>query len=175
MPSVTLLFEADCVTATVNEAQVTATVNDAAVNVTFPGTQGPAGPAGSQTLLNVVTDDTVVPGQAVYFKPTTGRLGLSRADADATARVDGIVTVGASPTFTATVLVSGTHTLADWTAVIGSATLTPGAVYFLSETTAGGLTTTPPSSAGESITKVGKTSNVAGTQLHVFPRVPIGL
>lgn len=89
-------------------------------------------------------DATTVEGQAVYIK-STGNTGLAEADNATNSKAIGLayddVTAGA----TGFVLTTGHLTVADWTSVIGSASLTPGAIYFLSAT-AGQMTTTPPTS-----------------------------
>ena len=61
----------------------------------------------------------------------------------------------------------GQITKSDWTSVTGSATLTPGAVYFLSVSTAGGLTTAPPYELGETVVRVGRALSTTTLDIEI--------
>ena len=103
---------------------------------------------------------TAVNGDSVTFSPGYALAMQSdgeveRADADDNLKnAVGLATVGVAVGARETITTSGTFELASWSSVTGSATLTPGAVYYLS-TTAGQLTTTPPSTAGNVVQRVG--------------------
>ncbi len=73
---------------------------------------------------------------------TLPAVGLSQADT--------------APTFSTPVQVNGLMTLADWTAVTGTVTLSALAIYFLSPSTPGKLTTVRPVASGQVIQVVGK-------------------
>lgn len=96
-------------------------------------------------------------GRAVY--PTSVGFALARADASATKNVIGLVkdtTIAASAT--GNVQTDGllVATTAQWDAVTGqTGGLSPGAWYYLSPTTAGGLTSTPPSTANQYVVPIG--------------------
>lgn len=69
-----------------------------------------------------------------------------------------------------TIQTSGAFTLADWTAITGSSTLSARAKYFLS-TTSGLLTTSPPSTPGNVVQFIGEAVN--STTLLIQPGNPI--
>ena len=94
-------------------------------------------------------------------------LALSRADADATALVAGVVVAGAAAGHAAQWTVDHPVERSDWSALTedGSPTLIPGTAYFLSATLAGGITRTPPATPGQWVAPVGHA--VAPTVLHV--------
>lgn len=104
-------------------------------------------------VTGVTFPSTTLAGQPVYV---SGNNAVSPADADtvATSRVVGLasrdVLAGGTGGFT----MGGVVELADWTDVTGSATLTAAAQYFLSST-AGQLTTTPPTAVGKVVVQVG--------------------
>lgn len=116
----------------------------------------PPGGGSGDTYLDrhtVTANETIAVGQPVYV---TGNNTVNLADADSinTSHVLGLAETAGTANGTMNVLSSGTVNQADWTSVIGSATLTPGAVYYLS-TTAGQLTTTPPSGSGDAVVSCG--------------------
>jgi hypothetical protein len=92
-----------------------------------------------------VTAVSVLQGQPVYVDPITGGVSLSKVLGLAFSDV------------AAGYICSLADTLvnrSDWTPITGTATLTAGATYFL-DTSAGMLTTTPPSTVGQVVVKVG--------------------
>lgn len=130
---------------------------------------GGAGPGGETTVREA--DETLVPGEVVYIT-ALGKAAKARADAVGTRRASGVVEVGAAAGFPATIRTHGTVTLADWTAITGSATLTPNASYYLSTSTAGNMTTTAPTTTGW-VTRVG--TAISANDLDVNPEPPIKL
>ena len=60
----------------------------------------------------------------------------------------------------------GSIEISDWTAITGSATLTPNAIYYLS-TTAGRLTTAPPTTVGQVVQPVGIAVSSVKLELEV--------
>jgi len=80
-----------------------------------------------------------VRGQAIYYNPDTAKYEKSKADTEATAECCGIVTSAAADIFT--VATSGAIDLSD----LG---LINGYIYYVSPTTAGGLTLTKPLTEG---------------------------
>lgn len=137
--------------------------------VTNPqGPPGPPGPGGDTFTAEAVV--TLVAGEAVYVNGTA-KADKSKADAGGTKRCRGLVSTGAAAGFAATIRSHGSLTLADWTAIAGSATLTPNAPYYVSAATAGAITSTPPTSGW--ITRVG--TALSTTVLDVNPEPPIKL
>jgi hypothetical protein len=58
--------------------------------------------------------------------------------------------------------------------VVGLKTLSslnPGDLFFLSDSTAGAITTTPPSGAGKAVTRVGEASTATDFAIHIEPPV----
>lgn len=96
---------------------------------------------GSSDQLSAVTDDALVPGQAVYVKGS-GNLGLG--DDTLPNGSVGLSLTTTAATFSATIQTGGIVVVTDWTAIIGSVSLTRGATYFLGSL--GGMTTVPPTS-----------------------------
>jgi hypothetical protein len=81
--------------------------------------------------------------------------GVRRATAASVGReCVGFANAATAITFSTPVLTAGVITLADWTAVAGTASLSAGAVYFLSAT-AGHISATPPSVVGQRVQQVG--------------------
>lgn len=97
-------------------------------------------------------------GQIVYIS-AADTAGLARADALGTTNAYALcrstsVAAAASGTYQSDGILIATT--AQWDVVTGgSGGLTPGASYFLSAATAGGMTTTPPSTAGQFIVFLG--------------------
>ena len=112
-------------------------------------------------------------GQPVYIQGAN-TVDLALADAKATSGVIGLV-LDASIDSSAigTIVTDGILTSADWTSVVGAATLTVGSVYFLSDTVAGTLTTTATTTTGSFVTRVG--TAISTTTLEVTISRPIGL
>lgn len=101
---------------------------------------GPPGADAGVTELEVA--EAVAPGQAV--RPNgVGSLVLALADSLNHARQVALAETAAAPSFAARIR-RDFLTLADWSAATGTAELSPGAEYFLSATTPGGLTVLPP-------------------------------
>ena len=113
-------------------------------------------------------------GHMIHLTPTN-LLTLSRADADDTALVAGVVVAGAAAGHPAQWTVDHPVERPDWTPLTedGSAALVPGAAYYLSATLAGGITRTPPATSGQWVVPVGHA--VAPTVLHVTPGTPVKL
>jgi hypothetical protein len=119
-----------------------------AVHVALDGYHPPGGGSGDPDLsqYQMTANETVVIGQPVYISGDN-TINLADADTEATSQVFGLVSVGASANGTANVLSEGSVNQADWTSVIGAASLTPGSLYYLSST-AGQMTTTKPTGSG---------------------------
>lgn len=96
----------------------------------------------------------------------------AKADAAGTARVLGLVRAASiAADASGYIQTDGVLASADWTAVIGSTTLTAGSVYYLSAATGGQLTTTAPTTGY--IVEVGQA--ISTTELELSQRSPIKL
>jgi hypothetical protein len=95
-------------------------------------------------------------GAPVYLKSVTSndKVALAKADAAGTVNAFGLLTADSSD-HTANIAHLGFINVGDWTNVVGSATLTVGATYYVSAAAAGALTTTLPTSTGQFIKAVG--------------------
>ena len=112
-------------------------------------------------------------GQPVYIQGAD-MVDLALADAKATSGVIGLVSdASIDSSDVGTILTDGILTSTDWTEVVGEATLTVGSVYFLSDTVAGTLTTTAPTTTGSFVTRVG--TAISTTTLEVTISRPISL
>lgn len=114
------------------------------------GSGGGSGP----TEIEATFDSDTKKGMVVYITGV-GHAELAKADSQTTALAIGLAYEDVAAAATGKYLTEGQVEKTDWADVTGSATLTPGAIYFLSKDTAGFLTTTAPSTAGESVTRVG--------------------
>lgn len=116
---------------------------------------------------------TLIAGNVVY---SSGADAVSKAQANAsgTKEVLGLATTAITAAASGIVQVNGVLALttAQWDAVAGtSGGLAFGAIYFLSPTTAGLLTTTVPSAVGQYVCEVGR--GLSTTELLIDPRPPI--
>ena len=123
--------------------------------------------------LDAVTDADVVIGNAVRIQQSNAQLELAQADDLATSLVIGLATADALATETATYTSDGQVTRSDWTAIAGTASLTPGVIYFLDPTTAGKITATAPTTIGDFVVRLGRA--LTTTTLDVEIGWPIGL
>ncbi len=100
----------------------------------------------------------LVPGDIVYMK-TDGTVALADADGATALRIPvGVVRIGAADGLSVTVQYTGrlVLTLAEWDAVgLTSAGLVVGASYYLDDDNPGFLAATVPTSAGDTLFKVG--------------------
>lgn len=79
----------------------------------------------------------------------------------------GVAALGVAPGSAESVQFGGCITLPDWSAVTGTAALSPRAVYFLDDSVSGGLTTVPPTRAGEVIQVVGRAVGANSLELEI--------
>lgn len=133
------------------------------------GPPGPPGPAGADVAIEAVAAATLAVGTPVVIDRATGQFTAADAAGKPTAFVAGLLTVPVTSGFVGTATPSRL-TLADWSAVTGTAQLSRGVPYFLA--VGGGLTTVPPASPA-CITFVGK--GLSATTLLIDPQPPIQL
>jgi hypothetical protein len=134
------------------------------------GPQGPQGPAGSSiTTVSAVAQVNITAGFPLTLNRANGQLKPATAGYKPDAFVVGLAAADCLAGFTAEAD-SGMITRPDWTAVAGTALLSPGLPYFL--TVAGGLSTNPPA-APNCLTLIGVA--VGYTTLHVDPGAPVQL
>jgi len=149
---------------------VTAHEQVARTVVTHRGPPGRNGVDGETTPVEIVSHETIVAGQAIRVRTTTGKGSPAQANAISTADVFGFATnsVDADNTI---VVTRDRVTVEDWTDIAGTEFLTPGQLYFLSTSVAGGIQTTPPTTAGHVVCALGEA--VSPTTLAVQVGIPI--
>ena len=118
----------------------------------------------------------IVIGQPVYADGA-GTVDLAQADAQSTIRVAGLVAdASIAAAASGSILVDSVlvATTGQWDAVTGqTGGLTPGADYFLDESSAGGLTTTAPTADGDFVVRVGHA--LSTTEFEIEIQQPVKL
>ena len=117
-----------------------------------------------QVGFNATAFQDVTDGDALFMRTSDGQVGKASA-ADGTlenATVVGFANSTVSANSSVKVVVIGLKTLSS---------LNPGDLFFLSDSTAGAITTTPPSGAGKAITRVGEASTATDFAIHIEPPV----
>jgi hypothetical protein len=138
--------------------------------------------AGSSASSSVVTDNftnaqgsTIAIGRAVYAHTTTDQVKLANANNATTAQVIGLVSATSiANTASGAIAFAGilAATTGQWDAVTGqTGGLTPGAMYFLSNTTDGALTTTAPTTGY--LAPVGRALSTTKMALRFDPTVQL--
>ena len=117
-----------------------------------------------QVGFNATAFQDITNGDALYMRTSDGQVGKASA-ADGTienATVVGFANATVSANSTVKVIVTGLKTLSS---------LNAGDLFFLSDSTAGAITITPPSGAGKAITRVGEASTTTDLAIHIEPPV----
>jgi hypothetical protein len=120
-------------------------------------------------IYTAETDDTVVAGQPVYVK-ATGHAALAGATSSVLSEVVGFAVTTADPSEVLSYITEGKLTLTDWTAVVGSAVLVPGSIYYLSIVT-GQISDTPPSVTGQYVVRTGRATSTLTLDIEIEPSV----
>lgn len=133
---------------------------------------------GSELLNNSVAIQQIcTPVCAGVGSSGSGGFQPARANAIGTARVIGLIAAAQiAPNAAGAICQFGifTATIPQWNLVTGlSGGITPGAPYYLVDTAAGRISTTPPSEVGRFCTKIGIA--LTPTSMLVAPSDPIGL
>ena len=117
-----------------------------------------------QVGFNATAFESVSDGDALFMRTSDGQVGKASA-ANGTlenATVVGFANAAALANETVKVIVVGLKTLSS---------LNAGDLFFLSDSTAGAITTTPPSGAGKAVTRVGEASTATELAIHIEPPV----
>ena len=110
---------------------------------------------------------TLTIGMAVYLDGSES-VDKAQANADGTSDVHGLAAEGITAATTGSIVTEGplTLTTGEWDAIAGTTGgLTPSALYYLDPSTAGHITETAPTTAGQSVSEVGEA--VSSTKLEV--------
>ena len=117
-----------------------------------------------QVGFNATAFESVADGDALFMRTSDGQVGKASA-ANGTlenATVVGFANAAALANETVKVIVIGLKTLSS---------LNAGDLFFLSDSTAGEITTTPPSGAGKAVTRVGEASTTADFAIQIEPPI----
>ena len=117
-----------------------------------------------QVGFNATAFETVADGDALFMRTSDGQVGKASA-ANGTlenATVVGFANADALANETVKVIVIGLKTLSS---------LNAGDLFFLSDSTAGAITTTPPSGAGKAVTRVGEASTTTDFAIQIEPPI----
>ena len=117
-----------------------------------------------QVGFNATAFQDVADGDALYMRTSDGQVGKASA-ANGTlenATVIGFANATVSANSTVKVIVTGLKTLSS---------LNAGDLFFLSDSSAGAITATPPSGAGKAITRVGEASTANDLAIHIEPPI----
>jgi len=121
--------------------------------------------APSRVGFDATTFEAVTDGAALYMRVSDGQVGLAQADGTSDeALVVGFANAAANSGDIVKVLVAGLKTMPS--------AVDPGDVYFLS-TTAGVVTTTAPSTAGQYVTRVGEGATVTDFSIQLEPPIQL--
>jgi hypothetical protein len=117
-----------------------------------------------QVGFNATAFENLADGDALFMRTSDGQVGKASA-ANGTlenATVVGFANAATTANDTVKVIVVGLKTLSS---------LNAGDLFFLSDSTAGAITITPPSGAGKAITRVGEASTATDFAIHIEPPV----
>ena len=111
-------------------------------------------------------DSTMVAGQPVYVSGSN-HVDKAQADNITTSEAVGLVLTGATAGNAGEWIAEGSIVKLDWTAVTGSVSLTSGSTYYLSETTAGLLSESAPTTRGNYVVRVGKALSTTKMDIEI--------
>jgi hypothetical protein len=146
--------------------------NGAQVDMDVPGTlsvQGVPITGGGFTAVN--KDVSIIrAGQALTADPSGSGVLVSYASSTA-APCCGLAFTDVDPLAAVTVRTGGQLTLADWTLAVGTPTLAPRGVYYLSPDLPGHLTLVAPTAAGQVVQQIGIALSLNVLLINISPYV----
>ncbi len=132
---------------------------------------------GNFTGTSLQNDGSVsIPICSAVYTSNNGTVQMANAGAAATSFAIGLMTATTAASGSNIVATSDifTATVSQWNAVGASSTgLTPGAIYFLSPTTAGNITTTPPSTTGQYVLRIGTALSTTEMKIDIGMRIQL--
>jgi len=111
-----------------------------------------------QDFYTAETDTAVRFGSPVYLK-ATGHADLAQANGQPQTQVVGLSINEVEPGFGCQYITEGKITREDWTEIAGTATLAPGATYFLDPSSPGRITETAPTNSGQYVVRIGRATS----------------
>jgi len=123
------------------------------------------------TVYNIVgfralTFEAVNQGQALYSRTSDGRVGLAIGNST----LDEATVVG----FARTTKLAGEEVDVLVVGILSTSGLDAGDTYYLSAAGAGSIATTPPSGAGQYLTRVGEASTASSLIVQLSPPIRLG-
>ena len=119
-----------------------------------------------QVGFDATAFENVTEGDAIYMRTSDGQVGKATAS-DGTseaATVVGFANATASANTTVKVIVVGLKTISG---------LDAGDLYFLSPSTAGAITLTPPSTAGQAVVRLGEAATTTTLAIQIEPPIKL--
>ena len=119
-----------------------------------------------QVGFDATAFENVTEGDALYMRTSDGQVGKATAS-DGTseaATVVGFANATASANATVKVIVVGLKTMSG---------LDAGDLYFLSPSTAGAITLTPPSTAGQAVVRLGEAATTTTLAIQIEPPIKL--
>ena len=119
-----------------------------------------------QVGFDATAFENVTEGDALYMRTSDGQVGKATAS-DGTseaATVVGFANATASANTTVKVIVVGLKTMTG---------LDAGDLYFLSPSTAGSITLTPPSSSGQAVVRLGEAATTTSLAIQIEPPIKL--
>lgn len=139
-------------------------------------TAGSTTEASTQVALTNANAGSIVIGTPVYIS-ASGSVDKARTNAGSTSLAVGLVadtTIATTATGNITVAGVLTATTGQWDAVTGqTGGLTAGSRYFISAATAGALTTTAPTTAGQFVAAVGIALSTTKMKVNIDPTIEL--
>ena len=119
-----------------------------------------------QVGFDATAFENVTEGDALYMRTSDGQVGKAYASKGLSeaATVVGFANTTASANTTVKVIVVGLKTMSG---------LDAGDLYFLSPSTAGAITLTPPSSAGQAVVRLGEAATTTTLAIQIEPPIKL--
>lgn len=124
-------------------------------------------------LIDMTNDNvgSISKGQPVYVS-SAGSVDLAQADAAGTKSVVGFVyDTSIATATTGSIQTDGVIEVADWTSIAGSATLTAGSKYYLSDSSPGEITSTAPTTSGNYVVPIGTALSTTELEITIEPTI----
>ena len=122
--------------------------------------------APAKVTFNAIAFEDITEGDALYMRTSDGQVGKASA-ADGSienAFVIGFANISGLANETIQVVVAGLKEISG---------LNAGDLFFLSPTTAGAITVTPPSSAGQAVVRIGEAASTTQLSIQIEPPVKL--
>ena len=120
--------------------------------------------APTRVAFDATAFEAISAGDALYMRSSDGQVGKASASNGnlENATVIGFADADTSSSATAKVIIVGIEEMTG---------LDAGDLYYLSATTAGEITTTPPSTGGQAVTRLGEAATTTEFCIHIEPPI----